>query len=481
MRRFLLWMLPLAVCFLLSSCNTVMAGARTSKLSQLRVSHNGRFLVKEDGSPFFWLGDTSWAILQKATREDAHNQPSVLRYLEDRAAKRFNVIQCRLVRNAESTNAYGQAAFIRGNFARPQIANGANNDYWDMADWFVAQAEAHGLYLALLPIWANNVPNHDPIVQNPAIAYRYGHFLGNRWRHKSHLIWVMGGDPVRERDVDNPERLRMTRAIAEGIADGTNGDARFDGQADYSTTLMTYHPRGGGRSSSRHLHQEKWLDFNMIQTTTSFEFRNYKTIAADYAKEPPKPTLDAEVAYENSLSLSRNAPPDKRIQPWHVRKAAYWAVFAGGFGHTYGHRSFIGWVREGEHLGRGADIPWFKSLDAPGAGQMTYLRNLMESQPFLTRIPDRSSIANGQSEQLDRIQATRNADGSYVMLYLPTSNAVTIQMDKISGERVKARWFNPRQGTWQAIGEFAAAGTKRFVPPSHERDRDWVLVLERAD
>ncbi|PSB63068.1 hypothetical protein C7B79_15505 [Chroococcidiopsis cubana CCALA 043] len=219
----------------------------------------------------------------------------------------------------------------------------------------------------------------------------------------------------------------------------------------------------------------------MIKTTTSFEFRNYKTIAADYAKEPPKPTLDAEVAYENSLSLSRNAPPDKRIQPWHVRKAAYWAVFAGGFGHTYGHRSFIGWVREGEHLGRGADIPWFKSLDAPGAGQMTYLRNLMESQPFLTRIPDRSSIANGQREQLNRIQATRNADGSYVMLYLPTSNAVTIQMDKISGERVKARWFNPRQGTWQAIGEFAAAGTKRFVPPSHERDRDWVLVLERAD
>jgi len=481
MRHFFLWMLLSAVCFLLPSCNSVMAESSTGKLSQLHVSQNGRFLVKEDGSPFFWLGDTSWAILQKATREDTKNQPSVLRYLKNRAAKRFNVIQCRLVSNAKSINAYGHEAFVQGNFAQPQIARGSNNDYWDMADWFVAQAESHGLYLALLPLWANNVPNDDPIVKNPSIAYRYGHFIGSRWRHKSHIIWIMGGDPVRERDVDNPARLKMTRAIAEGIADGVNGSDRFDGKADYSTTLMTYHPRGGGRSSSRLLHEEKWLDFNMIQTTTSFEFSNYKTIAEDYAKEPPKPTLDAEVAYEYSVSLSRDAPQDKRIQPWHVRKAAYWAVFAGGFGHTYGHRSFISWVREGEKLGKGADIPWFKSLDAPGAVQMTYLGNLMESRPFLTRVPDRSSIAEGQGEQLSHVQATRNADGSYVMLYIPTGNPVTIQMNKISGKQVKARWFNPRQGTWQTIGKFTADGTKRFIPPSNGNDNDWVLVLDRAD
>jgi len=48
---------------------------------------------------------------------------------------------------------------------------------------------------------------------------------------------------------------------------------------------MTYHPRGGGRSSSARLHHEPWLDFNMIQTTTRFGFTNYATVRADYARQ----------------------------------------------------------------------------------------------------------------------------------------------------------------------------------------------------
>lgn len=27
---------------------------------RLKVSDNGRFLVRDDGTPFFWLGDTAW-------------------------------------------------------------------------------------------------------------------------------------------------------------------------------------------------------------------------------------------------------------------------------------------------------------------------------------------------------------------------------------------------------------------------------------
>jgi len=32
------------------------------------------------------------------------------------------------------------------------------------------------------------------------------------------------------------------RAMAEGVADGVNGIDRQDTKADYSTTLMSYHP-----------------------------------------------------------------------------------------------------------------------------------------------------------------------------------------------------------------------------------------------
>ncbi len=36
---------------------------------KLRVSENKRFLVHEDGTPFFWLGDTAWELLHRLNRE----------------------------------------------------------------------------------------------------------------------------------------------------------------------------------------------------------------------------------------------------------------------------------------------------------------------------------------------------------------------------------------------------------------------------
>ena len=212
-----------------------------------------------------------------------------------------------------------------------------------------------------LPLWLSAIEDNNSMVRDPRVAYRYGHFLGTRYGKEPHIIWVLGGDAYQKgRNVDQPARLAMIRAQAEGIADGANGVDQFDGQADWKTTLMTFHPPGGNHSSSEWLHAEPWLDFNMIQTTTRFTFENWRTVAKDYALQPPKPTFDAEVAYEGSLSLRQTEPQDRRIRPWDVRRAAYWNVFAGGLGHTYGHRSFIGWIRQGETYRYGAHIPWYR-------------------------------------------------------------------------------------------------------------------------
>ena len=460
-------------------CTCLLAARSAEALPRLRVSDNRRFLVTENGKPFFWLGDTAWELVNKASRVDRIDQPSVLRYFKNRATKGFTVIQT-VVPGFDQINVAGHAAFIDGDFTRPKVVPGPDNDYWDDMDWIVDQASAHKLYLALLPIWLNNVSEKSPLVMDPKVAYRYGHFLGARYGERSNVIWVMGGDAGRRgRNVDNPVRMAMTRALAEGIADGVNGEDKLDSKADWSTTLMTFHPPGRGRSSSLWVHDEPWLDFNMIQTTTMFEFANYHTVTTDYEKRPTKPTLDAEVAYENSLSLNRNEPQDKRISPWDVRRAAYWAVFAGGFGHTYGHRSFIKWVREGETTKFGGYIPWVKALDAPGAFQMTHLKRLMESLPFLTRIPDQSVLNSESGKGIDHAQATRDTDGSYILIYLPTGKPVSVYLDKLRGPEVKAFWFNPQDGTTRRIGEFLAQGTREFTPPTHGEGNDWVLMLKK--
>ena len=52
----------------------------------LQVSQNGHCLQLDDGTPFFWLGDTAWKLGRLSPND-------VERYLRNRAGKGFNAGQ----------------------------------------------------------------------------------------------------------------------------------------------------------------------------------------------------------------------------------------------------------------------------------------------------------------------------------------------------------------------------------------------------
>jgi len=106
----------------------------------------------------------------------------------------------------------------------------------------------------------------------------------------------------------------------------------------------------------------------------------------------------------------------------------------------------------------------------PGAGQMRHARALLESRPYLSRVPDQTLVVAGE-----RVRATRG-DG-YAFVYVPTGKPVTVALGKISGEKVDAWWFDPRDGTAHAIEIVSNQGTREFTPPS---ELDWILVLDDA-
>ena len=117
---------------------------------------------------------------------------------------------------------------------------------------------------------------------------------------------------------------------------------------------------------------------------------------------------------------------------------------------------------------------------------MQYARRLLESRPFLTRIPDDSVIVEAQVKTAvpgmgtRHFAATRDESGSYAMVYSPVGRAFKVRMEKISGAKVKAWWFNPRDGKATAIGEFENKGEREFVSPDKGELVDWVLVLDDA-
>jgi len=51
-------------------------------------------------------------------------------------------------------------------------------------------------------------------------------------------------------------------------------------------------------------------------------------------------------------------------------------------------------------------------------------------------------------------------------------------MDGLASKKVKAHWFNPRDGKAEMIGEYTADGIMAFTAPSCGQFDDWVLVLD---
>jgi len=439
---------------LIAGMTMVPAGQSTlSRHGDLRVSASRRFLVYTDGTPFFYLGDTAWELFHRLTREES------ARYLENRRQKGFTVIQAVVLAELgglKVPNADGELPLINNDPARP------NEAYFRHVDDVVDMAGEKELFIGMLPTWGDKVVKmwgDGPEIFNEQNARTFGRFLGKRYSDRVNIIWILGGD----RPADG--FVPVWRAMAAGLREGDGG-----------RHLITFHP-SGELSSSKWFQNEDWLDFNMMQSGHSRRNQaNYLMIEHDYDLAPVKPTFDGEPRYENH-PVDWKPEQNGWFDAADVRQAAYWAVFAGAFGHTYGCHDI--WQmkapgREAVGLARGT---WTESLDLPGAGQMQYVRHLVESRPFLSRVPDQSLIAEAPSQGADHVQATRGE--GYAFVYCPTGKPVKVVLGKIPAGNVKAWWYDPRTGAAQSIGIYPNAGVSTFTPPGKPgTGNDWVLVLD---
>ncbi len=435
----------------------------------LKVSENHRFLVYEDGRPFFYLGDTAWELFHRATREEADL------YLSNRAKKGFTVIQAVALGEFEgitAKNAYGFLPLVEQDPARPDVKDGPDDDYWDHVDYIVNKAQSLGLFVGFLPTWGdkwNKKWGKGPEIFSPQNAEIYGEWLGKRYRDKT-IIWILGGD----RPVENDKHRAIIEAMAKGLRKGDGGQH-----------LMTFHPTGG-RGSAEDFHGAAWLDFNMRQNGHEQNYQpRYAMTFADYNRIPVKPVLDGEPVYEDH-PLSFKAKENGHSVAADVRRPLYWDLFGGACGHTYGHHSVWQMWGPGREPVNNPLLPWTEAINQPGACQMQYSRRLIESRPYLTRIPDDSVIVPATAQTsvpgagLKRMVATRDSEGSYAMVYTPVGRSFKVRMSVIRGSNVIAWWFNPRNGEAIKIGEFPSTGEKEFVSPDKGEMLDWILVLDDA-
>lgn len=417
---------------------------------RLQVHSNGRYLQYEDGKPFFYLGDTAWELFHRLSREDADY------YLETRAAQGFTVIQAVALaeHEFERPNAYGDLPLHDNDPLR------LNEAYFAHVDYIVQRCAALGLTVGMLPTWGdkwNRKWGVGPELFTQENAQAYGELLGKRYRD-SPIIWILGGD----RPVETDAQREIIRAMAVGLDAGDGG-----------AHLMTFHPPGGMTSSSL-FHTEEWLDFNMYQTGHNADRNNGPRIRADYDLQPVKPIVDGEPGYEDHPNGFK--PENGYLTATDTRKYAYWALFAGAFGHTYGCHDIWQFLQAGWRPVTSPRTPWVEAIHLAGANQMRHARRLLESRSFFTRIPDNTLLKETDD---GRICATRDLLGAFALVFSPDGKPFCVDLSHLEGALLAA-WYDPRTGKSHEIGTFQSVGEREFTPPSTATALDWVLTLDRA-
>jgi hypothetical protein len=454
--------------------------------AQIKVSDNHRFLVDSSNQPFFWLGDTCWELFHRMTREEIDE------FLEIRKQQGFNVIQAVALaefNGIREPNRYGDWPLNNEDPTNLMVTPGNNPDnayeydYWDHVDYAIDKIAEKGMYVGLLPTWGDKVAHmwgEGPIIFDEKNASSYAAILALRYRDKKNVIWILGGDRPAiyrfERDgvVKDYNEMPIWRAMGLGL-ESVLGRESF----------ITYHPNGGN-SSSKDLHQERWLDMNAFQSGHgSREAESWKFVTNDLGLQPQKPVLDMEPCYEDHPVNPWDGKWTKKergyFSAYDVRARIYRSVFAGACGVTYGHHHI--WQFMNPELYKPINtgdtiILWRHAAKAAAANQMQHLKALMLSRPYLSRIPDQSMIKSDPGKDYkDLVVATRDQAGSYAMIYIPNNKPLQVDLSKLTGSSKKIWWLNPEDGYASVPKTIKRNGIMTFTPPA---PGDWVLVIDDA-
>lgn len=411
------------------------------------VSGNSRYLVDENGDPWFGAGDTGWSLVAQLSTAD------ITTYLEDRAAKGVNLVLWNAIEHLFSDNAPNNDN-NDSPFTGTAFQSAINDDYWDVVDHAVSESYRLGITCLICPAYLGFSGTEEGwdteiVAATNGQMTTYGTSIGTRYAAWPNIIWLIGHDK-------NPSATEEAREAA---------------MSDAIQAVTSHLVTVGGVEQ---LGSDAWESSGVDYDLDTVYFRNDNEAAlhtqAGWAASPTMPTGFLEGRYEND-----------GITNAMLRSLMYGPLVSGATYAIFGNNPIwlfgSGYAAEFNSQGS-LDLERFAafvvSLDEAWAAMVPDT-----TDTFLT-----SGEGTGATRSAARFDDT-GATGVLAVVYRPHGGSATLTLDLTEFSAVTGvvvRKFDPTNAAYTTLGAFGTGSAQSFgsLGTNSDGDGDWILLVEAA-
>jgi hypothetical protein len=432
-------------------CNAYTDSLEIYKHGFLKVSPNKRYMVYNDESPFFWLGDTHWQMFDYERDDECNygdNCGSQFKHVvKDRMAKGFTVYQ---TYPDAGVNDGGGNAHVANWWSTKytRLDPVAFQKYFDPKMKYLAD---NGFVVALGcgVHWRSteSVGLTGMKLLAKYMVARYGAYP---------VVWITG----QEVDI-KPEEAAIWKEVAKTIDS-------YDGYK---------HPLTGHMSPTKYTWgDETWHTWFAVQGGhgTTRTYCSQALYKGYWNYLPTQPFLESEAKYEDVDCGGLNDATDERV-------AAYKSIQCGSLGFTYGVSGI--WAMKWDTKVAGWDsyskYPWYVGVDAPGSTYMKYLKQFYTSFAWEKLVPRFSDPAWCSFVNPETAILSSMSDAERFVVYFYNTSITTGILKNLSDSKTySARWFNPTTGKSILISDAIRSTGGIYTIPSKPDTKDWLLLVE---
>lgn len=431
-----------------------------SALWPLKISPNGRSILRADGLPFYIWSDTAASMAAQLGTAD------VATYMADRSAKLQTAIWVSLIEHKFSDhsplwkNANGDVPFsgtvgAELDFTTPVTA------YWNHVDSIIQKALDYNILVLAFPAYLGSGMGDEGwatavAANGTARMTTYGTFLGNRYKTFPNIMWVLGGDTPPNTPTDLTAHVNNLANAIRAVDPGH---------------LMTAH--NARFSSSFDGYNQSWLDVNGAYPD-NVTVHKYSRLARQQAV---KPTFVIESYFGNEHGMTNLG----------LRTEMYQGLLGGGVGHSYGQSPMwyfgVNASSSGNAFADTGGLDWHAQLNTFGSNFLPFAARLTIARPTLSLLtPDYAHTVVTAGYDTGGVEGVTYvpvmASSQMLIAYIGPGSASPITVNKatFASATFNVNWYNPRDGSTTSGGTTAmGSGTQVFTAPDAN---DWVLLLD---